>query len=208
MKVNLHKTLVFFILSQLSIVSIANAETITQRQRQALNELIKKENMKTHDVVEAVISEPLSMREAACLDSLFSIDLSIFKPSGVSIWDVVYDQIMDEIRSQTCDAAGDWVEQQNQRVQDMLADGELTDGEAPDLNWDNGNPEDLKMDEAELHEYTNTETLGDIPEVATPDGNNSGLGNATESGSVDTSTIESRLNEMLNHNDLFGTKSE
>lgn len=111
-------------------------------------------------------------KEAACLDQILDIDLSIFKVGGTgSIWDAAYKMIMDQIKNLTCGAVSDWAKDQTSRVDDLMSNGMDMD-EIDDI-WSGGAGEPQEI--PDVGGYVGTSDMGKIPEAPGANSSNQGM---------------------------------
>lgn len=174
---------------------------LTAEQKKIVDAAAKAQNLKASQLANSIISEPLSAKEAGCLDQIMGVDLSVFKVNGVgSIWDAAYNMVMNQIKNLSCSAVSDWAKDQTGRVDDLLSNGIDMD-EMGDI-W-SGGATDPKTP-PDVSEYVGTSGMGKVPPPPGSSGSKGGMQYQDHGPGPNYRELSDKMDEMVEKNIFWG----
>jgi hypothetical protein len=153
-------------------VNAQSAEAIDFRQMQedASKAMMIELNRAALDTANKYISVPLDAKEGACLDDLYSIDLSQLTSVGVGANDAIYSALMEQIRNLACNAANEHIQQRATELEGKIGDHRVFDFlaiiEANGFDWTSLIRE-AGLSHVQLESMLNKQLLSDPPVLGT-----------------------------------------
>lgn len=144
----------------------AAPQTVAEQQRSQIDALMANLNTDAKNVVDTVVSAPQDAIDSGCLDGILGLDLSVFSVDLTNLWGPLYDQFKNQLLSQACSAATDYVNSQTAQLATTLntplGGVSLTQGSAI-TDWNSVVRSNVTLSNTELNNRITTGLLGDIP---------------------------------------------
>lgn len=125
-------------------------------------------NTSAKSAIDSIISSPLSAKDAGCLDGILGLDLSFFAVDALDLWGPLYDQFKNQLLSQACSAATDYVNSQTAQLTASLSGplGGVTITQGSSISdWQSVVRADVTLSNTELNNRITTGVLGDVPAI-------------------------------------------
>lgn len=149
-----------------STATISAPATVAEQQREDVSQLMADLNTDAKSVVDQVVSAPQDAIDSGCLGGILGLDLSVFSVDLTNLWAPLYSQFKQQLLSQACSAATDYVNSQTAQLATTLntplGGVSLTQGTAI-TDWQSVVRTDVTLSNTELNDKITTGLLGDIP---------------------------------------------
>lgn len=149
-----------------STATISAPATVAEQQREDVSQLMADLNTDAKSVVDQVVSAPQDAIDSGCLGGILGLDLSVFSVDLTNLWAPLYSQFKQQLLSQACSAATDYVNSQTAQLATTLntplGGVSLTQGTAI-TDWQSVVRTDVTLSNTELNNKITTGLLGDIP---------------------------------------------
>lgn len=149
-----------------SATTCPNPADIIAAQNAATDTHITNINSAAKTVLDSIVSTPQTAKDAGCLDGILGLDLQLFAVDITNIWGPLYNQFKQQLLSQACSAATDYVNAQTAQLTGKLSGTlggiTITRGTAI-TDWQSVVRSDVNLSSAALTNLISTGTLGEVP---------------------------------------------